>query len=218
MVKELRSLDWLPWRVECDGTHSMNIYSRPTYKQHMSCLGSTNRYSVIEDDSDPDQHTQHAEFPTGYGVDYVMREIDKSGGMTPALQHAIDAASATERCDAYGLRALAVEHDVVIPELPRIQSRPLSLTSKDERVNRKMEIAKAVQNRYTYKRNLYEECGWADGVFDGDEFERRRRGLEREHLDLIGSLGPQAMRIQNLEEGRFLREWYRQRAGSNAAC
>ena len=155
LVGELRSLDWLPWRVSYGGVESMSIYSRPTYKQHMSSLGSTNRYSLIE--AEDGSH--------------------KSSERTPGKQ------------------------------------RPRSLMS--DRVNQRLEVAKAVQNRFHYKRNLYKECGWADN-FRGDEFEERRRLLEKEHYDLMLHLGRQAMRIQDIEQGGCLREWYREKAGVNA--
>lgn len=127
----------------------MNVYSRPAYKQHMSSLGSTNRYCLVEDD-DQGGLEQHIE-PSG------------------------------------------------------------------ENVTRKLEIAKAVQNRYIYKRNLYEDCGWPTD-FDGEEFERRQAELDEEFYYLMGELGPRGMHIQDLEDGKRLREWYREKAGHNAVC
>ncbi|KAL1301743.1 hypothetical protein AAFC00_005946 [Neodothiora populina] len=151
LVGELRSLDWLPWRVEHGHVRSMNIYSRPTYKQHMSSLGSTNRYSAIEDD----------------------RGINNG----PEEESEIDNTFYSERVAA----------------------------------------AKAAQNRYMYKRNLYEECGWPDN-FRGEEFERRKEALETEWIDLVSGLGLQSMHCLTQKEGSKLRDWYKEKAGSRAVC
>ncbi|KAF1352156.1 hypothetical protein BDV97DRAFT_140675 [Delphinella strobiligena] len=150
LLGEIRSLDSLPWRVKHPAAHRMNVYGRPSAKQHLSTLGSTNRYCVIEDE------------------ERSNRPSDSDN------------------------------------ELQRQKSR-------NELVNRKLAIAKAVQDRYTFKRNLYEQCGWPDN-FQGDEFERRCGIVEKEFFEMAKLLGPAGMQIQNIEEGRQLREWYRQKA------
>lgn len=170
MVEELRSLDWLAWRVECGEVRCMNIHSRPTLKQHMSCLGATNRYSLVEEE---DKVPRQSEI----GLDLCVKEVDRTDD---------------------GLLA------VTDPSLAEGRRR-------SKRMSQRLEIVQAALNRYTYKRNLYEKCGWpAD--FKGDEFEARRHALEQEHHELMGLLGPQAMHIQDIEGGRELREWYRLKA------
>lgn len=145
---ELTSLDWVPWRVDHARSQHMNVYMRPHYKQHLSSLGGSNRYCVVEDNED--------------------------GEVSP------DAA-----------------------------------TPVDGTISRKLEIAKAVQNRYMYKRRLFEECGWPH-AFRAEEFERRRLEIEKDFYDLISEVSPKGMCIQDLEAGRRLREWYKKQAGSYA--
>ena len=161
MVGDIRSLDWLPWRFKYGHFHGINIYTRPSLKQHLSSRGATNRHSLIDGEGDEDLTMSH-DSPREVEIDWTTME------------------------DSRGL------------------------------ANRKMEIARAVQDRYHYKRNLYQDCGWPNH-FQGEEFEKRRLLLEKEHYDLIGILGPQAMRIQDMCEGRHLRAWYKQKAGANAA-
>ncbi|GAB7349910.1 hypothetical protein MBLNU459_g0599t1 [Dothideomycetes sp. NU459] len=150
--------------------------------------------------------------PQEFAIAWVLQEIDKLGGMTPGLKRAI-----LPRCpsdtpiDAQSLRALAVKSGLPVPELCELPPG-LRICFRPERVHRRIEYAKALQNVFLWKRNLYLSCGWAD-EFNGDEFEERRRQLQDELYDLVGVLGPQALRMQHMEEGRYLREWYRQKAG-----
>lgn len=158
MCGEIESLDWLPWRVEVPGVERMDIYNRPSMKQHMSSLGTNNRYSVIENDENESERA-----PTREGF-------------------------------------------------PKRNSLP---KSEDQRVAHKLEVARAVTNIYQYKRRLYQECGWPH-AFRGDEFERRRQELEKEHYEMMERLGPGGLQIQNMEQGESLRQWYEEKAGEKA--
>lgn len=289
MTNELKTLDWLPWRVENGDTITMNVHIRPRmYQQHMASLGSTNRYTHGEEEEEEEKPEQpssefivlkqvlddrkredpalekalntaqmngtlnaeklrqfakdhgyhlsptalnkaieaHAaatahemvDLPATYGppqefaTAWVLQEIDKAGGMTTELKKVMFLdQSRKDSLDADCMRELAVKQGI---DLPAMGDFPMELRVcfKAERVNRRLEHAKAVQNAYMWKRNLYESCGWPNN-FRGDEFEERQASSQKELYDLMGILGPEGMRIQNMEEGRYLREWYRQKAG-----
>lgn len=214
-IGELRSLDWLPWRVEYGNARNMDVYLRPTYKEHMSSLGSTNRYCLIEDDGH--KVTPAEEIPGGDTV-YAKSRSTLAYGVKTHIAHEPSTGNLSAlKYNSPRLRASTREqHCVSLPDISVITATPSPPCAKMQRVSRKVEVAKAVQNRYMYKRNLYEECGWPK-QFNGDEFEKRRCLLEEEHHDLIKRLGPQAMQISNTEQGSHLREWYKQKAGVHAA-
>lgn len=150
--------------------------------------------------------------PQEFATAWMLQEVDKLGGMTTELKKALYShCSDQDPLNAHDVRAVAIKHGLNVPEMSKFPME-LQVCFKAERVNRRLEYAKAVQNVYLWKRNLYESCGWPNN-FRGDEFEERRASLQSELFDLMEILGPQGMRVQNMEQGRYLREWYRQKAG-----
>lgn len=144
--------------------------------------------------------------PEGWGIGWVLERVERNAPDNQALRRKI---LSMRHASAQQLRSTAIEYGVDIPEIPAPPPPPPAQSDS------KVEVAKAVQNIFACKRQLFQDCGWGE-EFRGDEFERRRREFEEEFHSFFALLGPRGQNIHDAEEGAWLREWHRQRAGESA--
>ncbi|KAI5204861.1 hypothetical protein E4T39_03340 [Aureobasidium subglaciale] len=162
-------------------------------------LAAEHRISV---DHSPTRQVQ----PEGWGIGMVLEGVEKNAPENKALRSKI---LSMRNASAQQLRNTAIEYGCEIPEVPTPPpAPPLQLDPK-------VEMAKAVQNMFAVKRQLFRECGW-EQTFNGDEFERRREDLLSEYHSFFWLLGPRGQDIHDAVEGAWLRDWFKQRAGERA--
>ena len=144
--------------------------------------------------------------PEGWGIGMVLDGVEQNAPDNKALRQKI---LSMRHASAQQLRDTAIEYGCPIPEVPAPPPAPLAP------LDSKLEVAKAVQNMFACKRQLFQDCGWGE-EFRGDEFERRREELLTEYHSFFSLLGPRGQNIHDLEEGAWLRDWFRQKAGEKA--
>ncbi|THZ72776.1 hypothetical protein D6C85_04489 [Aureobasidium pullulans] len=144
--------------------------------------------------------------PEGWGIGMVLDGVEQNAPDNKALRQKI---LSMRHASAQQLRETAIEYGCPIPEVPAPPPAPLAP------LDSKLEVAKAVQNTFACKRQLFQDCGWGE-EFRGDEFERRREELLTEYHSFFSLLGPRGQNIHDLEEGAWLRDWFRQKAGEKA--
>lgn len=144
--------------------------------------------------------------PEGWGIGWVLDGVEQNAPDNQALRQKI---LSMRHASAHQLRSAALDYGVPIPEVPAPPPPPPAQSDP------KLEVAKAVQNMFACKRRLFRQCGWAS-EFQGDEFERRRGEFEDEFHNFFALLGPRGQNLHDAEEGAWLREWYRQKAGERA--
>ncbi|CAD0106843.1 unnamed protein product [Aureobasidium uvarum] len=150
----------------------------------------------------PTRHVQ----PEGWGIGMVLDGVERNAPDNKALRQKI---LSMRHASAQQLRNTAMEYGCSIPEVPAPPpAPPLELDAK-------VEVARAVQNMFTVKRQLFQECEWEER-FDGDKFEARRDELLDEYHSFFMLLGPKGQNIHDPVEGAWLRDWFRQKAGEKA--
>ena len=144
--------------------------------------------------------------PEGWGIGMVLDGVERNAPDNKALRQKI---LSMRHASAQQLRNTAIEYGCAVPEVPAPPPAP------PIELNAKVEVARAVQNMFTVKRQLFKDCGWQD-KFDGDEFERRRQQLLDEYHSFFMLLGPRGQNIHDPAEGAWLRNWFREKASGAA--
>ncbi|KAI5272292.1 hypothetical protein E4T47_04470 [Aureobasidium subglaciale] len=162
-------------------------------------LAAEHRISI---DHSPTRQVQ----PEGWGIGMVLDGVERNAPENKALRSKI---LSMRNASAQQLRNTAIEYGCEIPEVPSPPpAPPLQLDPK-------VEVAKAVQNMFAVKRQLFRDCGWEER-FNGDEFERKREDLLTEYHSFFSLLGPRGQDIHDAVEGAWLRDWFKQKAGERA--
>ena len=144
--------------------------------------------------------------PEGWGIGMVLDGVERNAPENKALRQKI---LSMRHASAQQLRNTAMEYGCPIPEVPAPPPAP------PLEIDAKVEVARAVQNMFTVKRQLFKACGWQE-KFDGDEFERRKQQLLHEYHSFFMLLGPRGQNIHDPDEGAWLRNWFREKAGESA--
>lgn len=144
--------------------------------------------------------------PEGWGIGMVLDGVERNAPDNKALRQKI---LSMRHASAQQLRNTAMEYGCPIPEVPAPPPAP------PLEVDTKVEVAKAVQNMFTVKRQMFKECGWEER-FDYEMFEARRDDLLNEYHAFFSLLGPRGQNVHDPVEGVWLRDWFRQKAGEKA--
>ncbi|KAG9640927.1 hypothetical protein KCU61_g5158, partial [Aureobasidium melanogenum] len=167
--------------------------------EELKQLATEHRISI---EHSPTRHVQ----PEGWGIGMVLDGVERNAPDNKALRQKI---LSMRHASAQQLRNTAMEYGCPIPEVPAPPPAP------PFEVDAKVEVAKAVQNMFTVKRQMFKECGWEER-FDGEMFEAKRDELLKEYHAFFSLLGPRGQNVHDPVEGAWLRDWFRQKAGEKA--